>query len=167
MIGLSLFAQVPKVASKVKDLGSISPGKIIAINPNYTDTVTNGDTIFYKIVVTHEFNVTPYLSLLHKKPGSRDTTSTLTYWQSVNGKDNWQQLVKGKAQSAYSLLLDTTSIANATIANKGHTISFWRDTAYFESQYLGLRIISNGATSGSKKGYYKPIYSGSLRINNK
>jgi hypothetical protein len=163
LIGLTVFSQVPKIASKVKTLSAISPGTIVQINPNYTDTVA--DTIFYKIVVNHDAFVTPYISLLHKKAGTRDTTATLTYWQSVNGVDNWQQIQKGKALSAYSLALDTTSINNATIANKGHQISFLKDTGYFESQTLGLRIISNAPTSGSKKAYYKPIYSGSLRVN--
>lgn len=161
-----MFAQMPR-AAKVKNLGSVSPGTILSINNTLADTVTNGDTIFYKIVVNHDNNVNAYLSLLHKKPGSRDTTSVLTYWQSVDGVNNWQQLKKGKALSAYSTSLDTTSINNATVGSKGRDISFWRDTVYFESQYLGLRIISNGATSGGKKGYYKPIYYGSIRFNKK
>ena len=164
-IALTVFAQVPKISSKVKNLGSVSPGTIVQINPSLTDTVLNGDTIFYKLIVNHDAFVTGYISLLHKKPGSRDTTSTLTYWQSVNGIDNWHQLTKGKALSAYSLLIDTTSINNATVGSKGHEISFLRDTAYFESQYLGLRIISNGPATGTKKGYYKPIYTGSIRFN--
>jgi len=164
MIGVAVMAQVPKIASKVKTLSAISAGTILPINPNFTDTVTNGDTLFYKIVINHDAFVKPYISLLHKKPGSRDTTTQLTYWQSVDGIQNWRQITKGKTQSAYSLLLDTTSINNATIANKGREISFLRDTAYFESQYIGIRFISNGPTSGTKKGYYKPIYYGSIRV---
>jgi|YelNatPaOPRAMG01_1025707.scaffolds.fasta_scaffold38094_3 hypothetical protein len=164
---LTMFAQVPKITSKVKNLGSVSPGTILSINSNLADTITNGDTIFYKIVCNHDGFVTPYISLLHKKPGSRDTSSVMTYWQSVNGVDNWQPVLKGKALSSYSATIDTTSINNATVGNKGHTYSFLRDTAYFESQYLGIRIISNGATSGGKKGYYKPIYYGSIRFNKK
>jgi hypothetical protein len=167
LIGVSLFAQLPKVTTKIKSLSALSPGSIVTINPTLTDTILNGDTIFYKVLVNHDIFVTPYISLLHKKPGSRDTTSAMTYWQSVDGKVAWHQITKGKAQSVYSLLLDTTSINNGTVGNTGHEISFLRDTAYFESQYLGIRIISNGATSAGKKAYYKPIYYGSIRINKK
>ncbi len=165
-IGLTVFAQMPKVSTKIKNLGSAQAGIITPINISFTDTVTKGDTVVYLLLVNHPSFVTPYISLLHKKPGTRDTTSQLTYWQSVDGKTAWHQITKGKAQSAYSLLLDTTSIKNATQANQSHEISFLRDTAYFESQYLAIRIISNGATSGSKLSYYKPVYYGSIRINN-
>jgi hypothetical protein len=164
---LTTFAQVPKIASKVKLLSAASPGTIVPFNASYTDTVAPGDTIFYKMVVNYDQFVTPYISLLHKKPGSRDTTSVLTYWQSVNGVDNWKQVTKGKAQSVYSLLVDTTSINNPNVGSKGHEISFLRDTAYFESQYFGFRFISNGPATGTKKNYYKPIYTGSIRFNKK
>jgi hypothetical protein len=164
-IGLTAFSQMPKVTTKVKDLGAISPGKIMAINPSLKDTVI--DTLFYRVLVNHDAFVTPYLSLLHQKPGSRDTTSVLTYWQSVDGVHNWQQVKYGKALGAYSTSIDTTSIKNATLANQGRTISFLRDTAFFESQYLGIRFISNAPTSGAKKAYYKPIYYGSIRADKK
>jgi len=164
---ITMFAQMPKISSKIKDLGSVSPGTILSINTSLSDTITNGDTIVYKMIINHDGQVSPYLSLIHKKSGSRDTTTGLTYWQSVNGKDNWKQVVKGKAQGAYSLTIDTTSTKNATETSRGRDISFLRDTAYFESQYFGLRFISNGATSGGKKPYYKPIYYGSIRFNKK
>ena len=163
-ITVSLFAQMPVITSKIKNLGVSSPGVIVQINPSLADTFGYGDTLFYKVAFNHDAAGFPYISLLHKKLGTRDTTATISYYQSVNGV-NWQPLKKGKALSTYTTSIDTTSISNATYSSNNRDISFLRDTCYYESQYVGIRIIVNGPSTGSKKTYYRPRYYGSIRLN--
>ncbi len=183
---LTMFAQLPVITTKVKTLPAIKEGQICPINTALQDTMKTGDTIFYKIQVNHSEIGYPYLSLLLKRVAGADTaTVTATFWQSVDGTHNWQQ-IKYLSQVT-TVLMDTTkywrhigaygvftgtgtSVNTETafsvsltkaIMKTGTSISFWRNNACFESQYLGIRLVS--AVSSSFKG----IYYGSLRYNNK
>lgn len=149
-ICLNISAQLP-VASKVKNLGSTIPGKIVPFNLSYTDTLKSADTLFYKVLVNHDVNVYPYISQLTRLVAN-DTTATLTLWQSVDGVHNWQQLTTGTSPSAYS-----ATIAKSTTT--GTEIDFWRSIGWFNSQWFGIRFIAK-----TKSGF-KTIYYGSVRFN--
>ena len=152
-IGISLFAQVPIITSKVKNLSVSENGLSVAINPSLSDTLKNGDTIFYKVLVNHSFAVYPYLSLIEKQTGTRDTTALLTFWQSVDGTHNWQQVTNTATPTAWAITL-----AKATATE----VDFWRSIGWFNSTYLGVRLIGGG----KKTGYtYYNCYYGSIRIN--
>jgi len=169
----SLFAQLPLTSSgaletaKIKNLGFTNPGVVVQFNPYGYDTLNpSGDTLFYYLGLNHDFNGYVYLSEFYNRyPVSNatyhDTIAKVTFYQSVNGL-NWRQLVKGKAQSSYTNTFDTTSFYTP-YGNPGKEISFLRDTVYFESQYLGMRIISP-AISRAKKSVKKRYY-GSIRFN--
>jgi heme-degrading monooxygenase HmoA len=152
VICVTVSAQTP-VAAKIKTLSVAKPGQIVSFNAAKADTLKSADTLFYKILINHEGNVTAYISQLTKLVAN-DTTATVTYWQSVDGSTNWQAVKKGAAQAAYS-----ATIAKSTTT--GVDVSFLRDTAYFESQYLGVRYI------GKTKSGFKTILYGSIRFNNK
>jgi hypothetical protein len=151
---LTAFTQVPVITSKVKTLGTLSAnGLTIAINPVLADTLKGTDTLFYKVPTFHTNTAYPYLSLIEKKAGTNDTTALLTFWQSVDGTHNWQQILNTASPTAWS-----TTLAKAT----GTDIDFWRSIAWFQSTYLGIRLISTGTSTTGK---YKNIYYGSIRLN--
>ena len=155
---LTAFTQVPVITSKVKTLGTLQTnGLTVAINPLLADTLKSGDTLFYKINTFHSATSYPYLSLIEKKAGSNDTTALLTFWQSVDGTHNWQQVLNTATPTAWN-----TTLAKATAID----LDFWRSIGWFQSTYLGVRIISNGpAAPTAKNTYYKNIYYGSIRLN--
>ena len=148
----STFAQLP-LSTKVKSIGPVSEnGLTIAINTSLADTLKGGDTLFYKVITNHAFAVYPYLSLIEKQAGTRDTTALLTFWQSVDGSHNWVQVLNTTSPTAWS-----TTLAKATKTD----VDFWRSVGWFSSTYLGIRLISTGSSSST----YKNIYYGSIRIN--
>ena len=183
---LGLSAQLP-VSTKVKTLGAISDQgigapSIATFNAAKTDTLKSGDTLFYKVLINHGSVGYPYISQLTKLVAN-DTTATATFWQSVDGSTNWQQ-IKYLSQTT-TLVFDTTKYAKGTTGkfwdlysasgtsvnaetvwsvtvNKstttGTNFSFWRQNAKFESQYLGIRFIA------STKSGFKTIYYGSVRF---
>lgn len=117
-LALNTFAQLPtgnttglhSKAHKVITLGAINDnGTIGVINPNKTDTLYSADTLFYKVLVNHTSEGYPYLSI-NTKVGTTDTTknttSTITFWQSVDGVNNWQQITQ--VSQTTTLLFDTT-----------------------------------------------------------
>jgi hypothetical protein len=119
-LALNTFAQLPtgnttglhSKAHKVITLGAINDnGTIGVINPNKTDTLYSADTLFYKVLVNHTSEGYPYLSI-NTKVGTTDTTknttSTITFWQSVDGVNNWQQITQ--VSQTTTLLYDTTMI---------------------------------------------------------
>jgi hypothetical protein len=156
---ISIFAQLPvnkktDGTSKVKDLGTAKPGDVIPFNPNLKDTLPSNDTLFYKVMVSHDIVVFPYESLLLKKVAGSDTSViTVTYWQSVDGKTNWQQVLSTTTPSAFSY-----SWTKALQKTGGVDIDGWRSVVWFRSQYFGARYISS-TVSG-----YKGIYYGSFRF---
>jgi len=214
-VSLGLMAQLP-VSTKVKTLSpALVPGGITTLNSSKYDTLKTGDTLFYKVLINHDEIGYPYLSLLLKRVAGADTaTVTATFWQSVDGSTNWQQVkylskvttflfdttkFAGSTTGTSTLLFDTTKYSagvyrhdfySATLTGKGRqlysatgtsantetawtvsltkaimkggtTVSFWRNNAAFESQYLGIRFIS-AVSSG-----FKGIYYGSVRYDNK
>lgn len=155
LLSAVVVAQLP-VAAKVKNLGTCSPGKIVAFNNSLTDTLASADTLFYKLLVNHTTEVYPYISQL-KKLVAADTTAILTLWQSVDGSNNWQVIKHG-------LPSDTATVAYVKTIAKGTTgndYSGWRSNIKFESQYFGMRFIAKTKT-GSKNIFY-----GSIRFNEK
>lgn len=151
LICASVSAQLP-VTSKIKTQPTQITASLgsVAFNASYSDTLKSGDTLFYKWSVAHTGIIYPYISLLKKNVAS-DTTFTVTFWQSVDGSHNWVQVLNTTTPTAWA-----TDIAK-TIT--GTDISFWRSVGYFESTYLGMRLISK-TKSGCKNIAY-----GSIRIN--
>lgn len=154
-LSVVLFAQVPKVTTKVKTLGAINPGVILPINSSLTDTLKSTDTLFYKVQINHSDVGYPYISLLLKGgiAGTDTATVTVTFWQSVDGKTNWTQVLNTTSPTAWA-----TSLTKAVQKAGGMDIDFWRSIAWFRSQFLGIRLICG--TSASEKA----IYYGSVRF---
>jgi hypothetical protein len=152
----SMFAQVPKVATKVKSLAGLSAnGLTIAVNPSYADTLKSTDTIFYKTLVNHSNIGYPYVSLLFKGVAGADTaTVTVTFWQSVDGTHNWTQVLNTTSPTAWA-----TSLTKAVQKAGGMDIDFWRSVGWFQSTYLGVRLICGTSSS------FKGIYYGAIRFN--
>jgi hypothetical protein len=152
ILSINLMAQVPGVTKKVKTLSpSLASGLIANINNSLADTLKSGDTLFYKVVVTHDRVGFPYLSIL-KKVVATDTTADVTFWQSVDGTHNWLQVKNTTSPTAWS-----TTLAKSTLATE---YDFWQNVAWFRSQYLGIRFIQR-VKSGSKVIVY-----GSVRYDN-
>jgi hypothetical protein len=154
LISVSIFAQLPAITSKIHTIGPVSEnGLTIAINPSLADSLGQGDTLFYKIQTSHQSAVYPYISLIEKVGIGRDTTVTLTFWQSVDGVHNWVQVLNTTTPTAW-----VTTLSKATATD----IDFWRSVGWFSSTYLGVRLIGNG----KKAGYtYNNKYYGSIRLN--
>ena len=149
LLTVVMFAQVPKITKKIKTLDRVSEnGLTIAINPVKADTLKSGDTLFYKIPVNHTRIGYPYISMLQKLVAA-DTVAVLTFWQSVDGTNNWQQVLYGSSPSAWSITMAK--------GNTGTDVSFWRSIGWFESSYLGMRFIAK------PKSNFKKIFYGSIR----
>ena len=154
LIVATTFAQLPKLnlTKKLKTLSTVSAnGLTVAINPVKADTVKSGDTLFYKVPINHSFKGYPYISLLQKLV-TADTVATLTFWQSVDGANNWQQVLNTASPTAWAITLAK--------GNTGTDISFWRSIGWFESNWLGIRIIAK------PKSNHKKIFYGSIRFDN-
>ena len=140
----------------------MATGTIVAFNAanattgKYADTLKSGDTLFYYVNIAHTTVGYPYLSVLTKLVAN-DTTSKVTFWQSVDGSSNWQQIQIDSIGVSSPTTLTPITLAKST--TKGTDISFWRKAARFESQYLGWREIA------SVKSGFKTIYWGSVRFN--
>lgn len=164
IIGLCVgtYAQLPTKASKIKAVSVADDGRIKPINynatstPTYSDTLKSGDTLFYKVLVSHSVIGYPYISW-NTKLVAADTTSKIDFWQSVDGVHNWQRLTKDSTGIAVPTTWYPILIAKSTTA--GVNFSFWQVAARFESQYLGIRVIANVKTG------FKTIYYGSIRFN--
>ena len=156
---ISIFAQLPvnkktDGTSKVKDLGTAVSGQVVPINPLLKDTLPSGDTLVYKIMITHKLVSYAYISELTKNLAA-DTLVFVRYYQSVDGKTNLQQL-KTASQFNAPTYNDTIS---ATWKAKGRDIDLFRKSVPFNSQYL---IIWFKAQTNSG---FKDIIYGSARIN--
>ncbi len=154
LISVTAFCQLPKIATKVKNLGAITAGVIQPINAAYADTLKSADTVFYKLVVNHSRVVFPYVSLNVKATAGADTSViTVTFWQSVDGT-RWSQVLNTASPTPWAT---TISKANQKAGNVD--IDFWRSIGWFQSQYLGIRLIATSVSG------YKGIYFGSVRVN--
>ena len=155
MFGVS--AQTP-VATKIKTLPALNDGNglTIPINVSYSDTVKSGDTLFYKVLVGHNYVIYPYISILTKSlTSTKDTTTLLSLWQSVDGVHNWQRLYR----DSVSVMVPYYGLTLAKSTTTGTELDFWRYKLLFQSTYLGIRLI------GKTKSGFTGIYYGSVRVN--
>jgi hypothetical protein len=158
-IGVGLFGQLPKIASKVKTLGTISEKPvgtaptIIKFNALLTDTLKSTDTLFYKIPIIHSTVGYPYVTI-RPKLIANDATATVTFWQSFDGV-RWTQC--NSVSNAYVLTAFTATVpVSTTLINE---YSFWASNIKFDSQWFGMRFIA--ATNAG----FKTLYYGSIRFN--
>jgi hypothetical protein len=100
ILAISTFAQLPQ-KKKVYTLGAIYDNGTAAqtfstFNAAFADTLKSGsaaDTVFFKVLINHVSLGFPYISLNTKLVSAgQDTTATVTFWQSIDGSTNWQQL---------------------------------------------------------------------------
>ena len=218
ILAISTFAQLPQ-KKKVYTCSAIYDNQQAAqtfstFNATFADTIKSGsaaDTVFFKVLINHVSIGFPYLSLNTKLVSAgQDTTATLTFWQSIDGSINWQQIkqVLPVVTEVYDttkvlglngsnlIVLDTTAYAKGfngkfdllykykstykglnlysasltTVPTEavwsisiakgtgGTDVSFWRQSAKFEGQYLGIRIIAPTRTG------HKTIYSGTVKF---
>jgi hypothetical protein len=136
------------------------PGQYVGINLGTTyDTLKSADTLFFVIPIYYDKKVSdnigktnkvyPYIAQQWKKGGTRDTVNvTVTLWQSMDGvttsSKTWVQLKSGKSLTAYSKTLSAYQLGVV------QEIDCMRDTAYFNSVYLGIRYIA-GTQTGFKE----------------
>lgn len=149
---VAIMAQLP-VASKIKDLGTYSVGKIVSFNSSLADTLKSGDTLAYRIAFNHTGVGYPYISQLTKLVAN-DTTAYVRFYQSVNGSSNLQIL---KKVGAYAAPTNNDTIAKSTTA--GRDIDMFRNSIPFNSQYLIIWIVA------PVKSGFKTIIYGSVRLN--
>ena len=100
VLNISTFAQLPQ-KKKVYNLGAIydngsASQTFSTFNSPALDTIKSGsaaDTVFFKVLINHVSLGYPYISLNTKLvSASQDTIATVTFWQSIDGSTNWQQL---------------------------------------------------------------------------
>ena len=170
---LTMGAQLPtgnttglhSKAHKVITLGTINDiGTIGVINPNKADTLYSADTLFYKVLINHSSEGYPYISLNTKVANadttSHDVTSTITFWQSVDGSTNWNQ-IKQNTQTG-TLVFDTTAIlhpANGIIFDTtkfdaGASNIVWDTTKFFRGTGIGGRVSPYATKSTFRQGFY-------------
>ena len=160
MFSAIAFAQVPTGTGKTKTLGTLQAnGMTLAINPYKADTLKSGDTIFYKIPIYHSSVGVPYISL-NTTGVSSDTTSTLTFWQSVNGKDNWQQINTMSKSSI--LVFDTTLVYGNGLNDKSN---YLLDTTKRTKGYNGtFNALYAGTITEKNRALYKATESEAISL---
>ena len=115
------FSQLPQTKkiyslSPIYDNGT-SAQTMATFNATYLDTLkttSTADTVFYKLLINHVSIGYPYISINTKLVSAGyDTTAVVTFWQSVDGKNNWVQI----KQAYNSILYDTTAIYGTKNSN--------------------------------------------------
>lgn len=127
---------------------AIEQGKYVRFGRGI-DSLGTSDTLIYPFVITHTNNIAPYIAMTWTKVGAGTPTVAVTLDQSMDGT-TWYACKAGKAQSDYSKSLSLTATASSSI-------SFERDSIYFEARYLRIKYISNSTANTNFKvnGYLK------------
>jgi hypothetical protein len=103
------------------------------------DTLVVSDTIQIPIVVNHSAIVKPQIQMYWQKIGSGTATITASFWESNDGT-NYTQILKGKAQGAYTKTLTLTATGTTFV-------SFPLDTAILQGRFLKIRYITSSTAS--------------------
>lgn len=150
IIGLGFTTQShAQIASKVKDLGAINQGGFVEVNPFLKDTLKSGDTISYKVRISHANDVNLYQVQKFKKIAA-DTSVAVSFWQSMDGT-NWYAVQAGSSPSAYTKTVTATNNYNTEYIGE-------IDQVYFVSRYYKVMFIAKAKTG------FKSIPYGSIAV---
>lgn len=127
--------------------GDASDQSYLTFGGQAGDTLVVSDTVSYPIAVNHSKIVQPFIQMYWQKIGAGTATVTVSFWSSNDGT-TYNQIVKGKAQAAYTKTL-TLSATGTTF------ISFPLDTAIVQGRYFKIRYITSSTASVKGKMTHK------------
>jgi len=142
------WAHVALSVGRTRTTASMKAGEYQSFGNNTTlDTIGVSDTLTYITYIESEQRTNPIIQITNTKISSGTATFAITLWQSLDGT-NYEQCVKGAAQSAYSKSA-SKSASGFTIINP------IADTVIFTGRYLKTRIVTNSTASVKQRLTYK------------